>query len=244
MSPNTAPSSTGPGRVVAWRVAAGAAALTGYALLSHWLMVNAAGRPWAVAVLFGPLVVALAAAGWQRGQRWLLASCAAAVAVLAAVVWLGGVDDVNRMYVLQHAGIHLALAYGFGSTLRAGSVPLISGLAEALHLSLHHRFTPAMRDYTRRLTALWTGYFVAMVVLSMVIYWMAPWSWWSLFCNLLTPLSAALLFIGEHLLRYRRHPEFERVTLSSALAAYRQSGGLVDGLLDVHDAKATHVGSR
>ena len=241
MSPSTERSSAAPDRAAAWRVAAAVAALAGYALLSHGLMVNAADRPWAVAVLFGPLVLALAAAGGQRRQPWLLAACAAGVAVLAAVVAGGGVDDVARMYVLQHAGIHLALAYGFGSTLRAGSVPLISGLAEALHLRLRHRFTPAMRDYTRWLTALWTGYFVAMVLLSLLIYLLTPWPWWSLFCNVLTPLAAALLFVGEHLLRYRRHPEFERVSLRSALAAYRATGAGAEAASHA-DAKAAQGG--
>jgi uncharacterized membrane protein len=122
--------------------------------------------------------------------------------------------------VLQHAGIHLALALSFGLTLRAGSTPLITALAQGLH----HRFTPAMRAYTRWLTALWAGYFGTMVGLSLLIYAMAPWSWWSLYANLLTPLAAGALLVVEHVLRYRRHPEFERVSLRAAIAAYRHSG--------------------
>ena len=35
-------------------------------------------------------------------------------------------------------------------------------------------------------------------------------STWSLLANLLTPAVVAALFVGEHLLRYRLHPEFER----------------------------------
>jgi hypothetical protein len=42
------------------------------------------------------------------------------------------------------------------------------------------------------------------------------------FCNLLTPVFAVLLFVGEHVLRYVRHPEFERVSLRAALQAYRE----------------------
>ena len=51
-----APSKALPARAAA-TLAASAAAIVGYALLSHWLMVNAANQPWAVAVLFGPLNV-------------------------------------------------------------------------------------------------------------------------------------------------------------------------------------------
>jgi uncharacterized membrane protein len=204
----------------AWRILAGAAALLAYALVSNWLMVHAAREPWAVAVLFGPLVLAVAGAGWQRRQAGVLAACAAGVALLAWVVARGGVDDINRLYVLQHAGMHLALAWVFGSTLRRGSTPLISALAQ----SVHSHFTPALQAYTRWLTGLWTVYFLGMVAFSFTLYLLAPWAWWSFYCNLLTPLLAVALFVVEHLLRYRRHPEFERVTMRSAFEAYRRQG--------------------
>lgn len=203
----------------AWRLAPAAAALAAYAALSHWLMVHAADRPWAVAALFGPLVIAVAAAGWRQRRPGVLAACAAGVVVLAIVVRRGGVDDVNRMYVLQHAGIHLALAGSFALTLRPGGKALIEMLAERLH----RRFSAEMRAYTRRLTFAWVLYFLAMVAVSLAVYVLAPWSWWSLFCNVLTPLAALAFFVGEHLLRYRRHPEFERITLHGAFDAYRGS---------------------
>jgi hypothetical protein len=37
--------------------------------------------------------------------------------------------------------------------------------------------------------------------------------------NLLTPLLVGALFIGEYLLRYRLHPEFERTRLIDAVRA-------------------------
>ena len=231
MSPNTAPpeppaegAAPSGHRASGWRLAAAVAGLAAYAVLSHALMVYAAREPWAVAVLFGPLVAALAAAAWQRRQPLLLALCAGGVAVLAVVVWRGGVNDVNRMYVLQHAGIHAALACGFGLTLRQGGTPLITALARSMHQRLGHGFSNEMADYTRWVTGLWTAYFCAMVLLSLAIYALAPWPWWSAFANLFTPLSAAALMMGEHIQRYRRHPHFDRVALRSAIAAYAQSG--------------------
>ena len=203
-----------------WKLAAAGGALLAYGLLSHLLMVHFAQAPWAVAALFGPLLATVGGAAWLRRQWATLAACAALVGWLAWLVKQGGVDDINRMYVLQHAGIHLALAWTFASTLRPGGTPLISALAQRLH----QNFTPALRAYTRWLTGVWVLYFGGMVVLSGLIYALAPWAWWSLFCNLLTPLFAVLLFVGEHLLRYVRHPEFERVSLSAAFNAYRQNG--------------------
>ena len=34
-----------------------------------------------------------------------------------------------------------------------------------------------------------------------------PFDTWAFFANLLNPLAVALMFAGEHLLRYRLHPE-------------------------------------
>ncbi len=193
--------------------------IAAYAILSNWLMVHAALSPWAVAILFGPLLVALAAGAWAARQSWLLLLCGLGVLVLAAVVARGGVQHINFLYVLQHAGIHLALALGFGMTLRQGATPLITGLAA----TVHQNFTAAMQAYTRWLTGLWCLYFLGMVLLSFALYLLAPWTWWSFFCNILTPVFAVALFVVEHVLRYWRHPDFERVSMRTAFAAYQRS---------------------
>jgi uncharacterized membrane protein len=197
-------------------VAAIVVVLVCYALLSHALMVHAPDKPWAVAALFGPLLLSVCVGGLKRRHGPTLLACAGLVLLLVAAVAHGGID-VNRLYVLQHAGIHFALACLFGFTLRPAATPLITAIAERVHTV----FSPEMRAYTGRLTAVWTAYFITMVVLSLSLYAWAPWAWWSLFCNLLTPLSAVGLFVGEHLLRYLRHPDFERITIAGALRAYR-----------------------
>jgi hypothetical protein len=38
-------------------------------------------------------------------------------------------------------------------------------------------------------------------------------------------VAIAALFVGEHLLRYRLHPEFERVSLLDTVRAYRNAPG-------------------
>jgi uncharacterized membrane protein len=121
------------------------------------------------------------------------------------------------MYVLQHAGIHAALAWTFGSTLRRGSTPLVTAMAERVH----ERVTPAMAAYTRQVTQLWAAYFVAMIAASFALFSAAPWAWWSLFCNLVTPLAALALFCAELLWRHWRHPDFERVSMARVMHAWR-----------------------
>ncbi len=200
-----------------WRIVAVAAALAAYALLSYALMAYAPDQPWSVAVLFGPLLVAIAIGGWVRRHWPTLLGCAAAALLLVVLVARGGGTDLNRLYVLQHAAIHASLGLSFAITLRRGATALITLMAERIH----DVFTPEMRAYTRWLTGVWVGYFAGMVVLSLAIYALAPWPWWSFFCNVLTPLAATSLFVGEYVLRYRRHPEFERASLAQALKAYR-----------------------
>jgi uncharacterized membrane protein len=202
-----------------WHVVAVALALAGYALLSHALMIVAADRPWAVAALLGPLVLAVSTLAWRQRHVGALLVCAALFVWLASVAASGEAQSITRLYLLQHAGIHLALCCTFAFTLRRGVTPLITALAERVHTT----FTPAMRDYTRRLTGVWAGYFALMVVVSLALYAWAPWWWWSLFANLITPVSAVALFVGEHWLRYRWHPEFERASLAQALKAYRST---------------------
>lgn len=200
------------------RLSLGLLAAAAYAVLSHWLMVHAANRPWAIAALFGPLL--LAALGFALRQRNgpLLAGLAFALLGLYGIVERGGVGDVNRLYVLQHAGIHFALFVSFAASLRPGRLSLIGGVAQRVHGG--SPLSPEMVRYTGKVTRLWAGYFLAMTLASLCVYALAPWSVWSLLANLITPVLIAALFVGEHLLRYRLHPEFERATLAAAVRAY------------------------
>ena len=207
-----------------WRMAALGAGLAAYALLSNWLMVHAAAKAWTVALLFGPLLLGIAAMGWHKRQMLTLAACAALLALLVAVVWRGGIADAQLLYVLQHGGIHLALAWGCGITLRAGEAPFITHLAQGLHTRMGLEFGPALAQYTRVVTLLWTAYFLATPLLSALLYLGASWPVWTLYCTVLTPLAAAALFLGEYLWRRLRHPEFPRVTPRAALDAYQRSG--------------------
>ena len=203
-----------------WRALAVALALAGYALLSHVLMVVAADRPWAVLVLLGPLLLGVSAlALQQRHLPSLLACMMAACGLWAYVSAHEGLHRIEHLYVLQHAGIHFALGFVFAITLRHGATPLISAFA----LRVHRTVTPELLRYTRQVTWAWSLYFAAMVALSLALFVAAPWWWWSVFANLVTPVAAGALFVGEYLLRYRLHPEFERTTLAQAFRAYRDT---------------------
>lgn len=200
-----------------WGLAAAGLGLAAYSLLSWGLMARAPEHAWTVLALFGPLLAGLAAAGWQRRHGPTLAGCAV-LAVVLVLVWLRGGVDVNRLYVLQHAAAHAVLGWVFAITLRPGGTPLITALAERVHAD---PLPPAVRLYTRRLTQGWVLFFAGMVLVSLLVYAWLPWSAWSFFCTVLTPAAAVAGFVGETLWRRWRHPEFERVSMHSAIRAWR-----------------------
>lgn len=198
------------------RLAAGLAAVVLYALASHWLMLNAADAPWAVAALFGPLLLPVLALAWRRRNLLLLGLTAAALLALVFIVAGGGLGDVKRLYLMQHAGMHLALGLGFLASLFGGGPSLVTQMARRVHA-----LSPGMEAYTVRVTWLWVGYFLGMVLVSVGVFVLLSWEAWSLLANLITPLAIAAVFVGEHWARYRLHPEFERVTLAQMIAAAR-----------------------
>lgn len=189
-----------------------------YIAATHWLMTSAPPSAWNAVLVVGPMLALAAFVSWQRGLRLLAFVAAAATVGLVVQAGRGGGLSAEALYVAQHVVVHLLLAAMFGATLQAGREPLIAMLARRVHT----RITAAMADYARKVTVAWTAYFVAMAVLSLALFAEAPFAWWAVFANLLTPLAMAAMFVGEFVLRYRLHPEFERATLAQAMSAYSQ----------------------
>lgn len=198
-----------------WGLAA--VGLAAYALLAHHLVSRDAGSLPALLTLLGPMAAGTLWGLWHGGQR--LAAMALGVAVAAALIALrnGTRLPLPWLYLAQHAGIHLALAWWFGRTLRAGRTPFITQLAGRLHDPMQ----ASMTVYTRHVTTAWTAYFLVIAGSSFALFAFAPITAWSLFANVLTPVSLVAMFLVEYLLRYRLHPEFERIAFLDAVRAYR-----------------------
>ena len=198
-----------------WRLALLLLLGVAYAGLSHWMTLFHATEPWAVVVLLGPLWLAAVGFAASRFCRW---GCSGSVLLGIAgfvLVFLGEAGDPNRLYVFQHVAINALLCGWFGSTLRGQGLPLITQFAQRVHPLKGH-----MLAYTTQLTRIWTAYFAVVVLASIAIYLTRPFSDWSLFANVLSPVMVGVLFVGEHLVRYRLHPEFERTRLVDAVRAF------------------------
>ena len=192
----------------------------GYVVGSHWLMTSPHPTPWNAVGVLTPMLAAIAIGAWRAGQRMIGAVAGLAIAALCVPALLGLQPSAQLLYLAQHVGVNVFLALGFGSTLRAGQTSMITTMA----MRVHRVFTPAMAVYTRKVTVAWTLYFVAMALLSVLLYAFASFEVWALFANILTPIAVGAMFFAEYLLRYRLHPEFERTSVADAIRSYRQSG--------------------
>lgn len=184
----------------------------------HWLMTSAPASRWNAVVVIGPMLGLLALFTARRGPRLVAGAALLGLAGLVLQAWRGGGLAPTTLYLTQHVAIHAALAIMFGLTLRPGQEPLVTALARRVHGGL----TPGMAAYSRKVTLIWSVYFVLMGTISIGLFLFAPFESWALFANLMTPLAMVLLFVGEFLLRYRLHPEFERATLAEQMNAYSQ----------------------
>jgi uncharacterized membrane protein len=205
-----------PSLPTALRVAALLAAGLAYSVASTHAMLAHPGAPLTVLLVLGPMAAAAAAVIWRAGLR--LVGLGTGVLGAAALWWTAasGVLSPQPLYVAQHAGIHVALALWFGATLLPGRTPLVTRLAARLH-----PMDADMNRYTRKCTISWVVYFTLVTIASIALYASAPFTVWTLVANVQTPTGIALMLAGEYALRYRLHPEFERVHFSTSWRAWR-----------------------
>lgn len=194
-----------------------------YALAAYW----SADRS-TVFILFAALLplawgaLALARSALRPGVRpsaraWRLAPALLLLAGLP-LAWQSLMDNVRLLYLLQHAGMHAALAWVFGRTLAPGRTPLCTEMASWVHEDIN---APALRRYTRSVTVVWTAFFVLITALSLALYLWATARVWAIFSTAISPLLTGLLFIAENMARHWRLPPQDRVGFSGTWRAVR-----------------------
>ena len=139
---------------------------------------------------------------FSSGQRRLTELAAPAIAIIAVISLF--LNDATVLY-LPPILIAGGLLFLFGRTLMPGEEDLISAFAKRVE----GESDEAVLNYTRRLTWVWTLFFAAMLIESIVLALFAPIETWSLFTNLINYLLIAGLFLLELLYRvlhFRRLP--------------------------------------
>jgi uncharacterized membrane protein len=118
--------------------------------------------------------------------------------------------------LLQECTFDLLMALSFGQSLRRGSVPLCTQLADKLHGPL----TPQEATYTRRVTVAWTLFFVLIAATTCVLYYVAPLHAWSMFVNFCVLPLIGLMFAAEYAVRRRVLPQVQARGILAAVRVY------------------------
>jgi uncharacterized membrane protein len=201
-----------------------AASILLYALLDHYsasATVPSLGATLAVAPMLLGLLLLL---NRLEGRRWLLPLTLVVCVALLWRFWQPLQRNFALLDLLQQVGAYGALAAGFGRSLLRGRIPLCTQWATQLHGALPE---PVQR-YTRTVTAVWTGFFIGICVISVALYTSAPIHIWSLFANFMILPLAVLLFVAEYAVRSRVLPSMRRYTMADSARAYlasSRSGG-------------------
>ncbi len=170
-------------------------------------------------VLLAVIVLHLSVWALGRGQNnqrtpwavWLGMSVVVGL-ITVAVRW-----DPTYALFLPPVLINLLLLVVFARSLLPGCEPLITRVARLER----DRLPPALINYTRRLTWVWTAFFAAMMLESVLLAAYTSLEVWSLFTNILNYVFVAALFVGEYIyrgIRFRgyRHTPPLRLALNMA----------------------------
>lgn len=192
--------------------------VAGYAVVSYYAAINALPVPWAFVLALAPLALALLMLVRQ------VFGLAAAVAAAVAIGWLIHHFQVELrthvalLYYLQHAGMMLCGALFFGLSLLPAQEALCVRFARYGHATLN----PELERYARGATVAWTLFFVAMGVVSTLLFFSPlPKSVWSAFDTLLTLPLVGLMFAAEYAARRCLLPHEADQGITGAWRAYQ-----------------------
>jgi uncharacterized membrane protein len=173
----------------------------GYPLLAHLAVLFAAPRLQWLALSWLAAISMWDALGARRAWAWI-----ALIAASALFYWL--VVAGHGLYALYvpPAAIPAALLVGFARSLRSGAEPWVTRVATAMR---GEPLPEPLLGYTRRVTLLWCGVFVAMIASAIgFAIWAAP-ELWSLMTNVVHYLVLGAVFVGEFVYRRIRYGALE-----------------------------------
>lgn len=99
--------------------------------------------------------------------------------------------------------IQAGLLWLFAGSLREGREPLITRIARVV---FQQQDEETIR-YTRNVTRLWSLFFAALLIETLLLTLFAPLEVWSLFANIINYLLIVLLFSAEFIYRRLRFPQ-------------------------------------
>lgn len=172
--------------------------IPGFALLwlglaAGYLAASALGHRAASLAVLGLMAGALIASGGRRFPGLVVGLA------LAAAAWHFA-DEVRILVFVPPLAAFAFMAFFFGSTLRAGSEPLINRIARKEHPDL----PPEMARHARWLTGVWTACFAALFAVALALAPLLSLEAWSRWVHGLGYIVPGALFLGEHIYRHHR----------------------------------------
>jgi uncharacterized membrane protein len=203
-----------------WRrrlqLAAVIAFVVAYAGLSHYSNSVAKTHDLGVGLALGPVLTIGLLLIWRWTHLLVALLAAAAAAVLLRHYWPVLEKNFPVVYLLQEGGFYSLMAASFGLSLLGDRVSLCTQLADKVHGPLN----PQELRYTRRVTAAWALFFLAIAALTLCLFVMAPLRVWSFFANFCVVPLIGLMFVVEYAVRRRVLPHVSRRGILAAVRVY------------------------
>ncbi len=162
-------------------------------LLLHWAIVSES-EPL-LRAFFLVVAIAVAATGVKRGSvvRYGLGALA-----LVGVAYLVDVRLTRAFAPVWAAFAYVGLAWVFARTLRDGVTPLIERFARLEHTE---GMTPELIRYARLITQVWSVFFIALAMATVILTAVTSTETLSLFTNVLSWFFFAGLYFAEYAYR-------------------------------------------
>lgn len=190
--------------------------LIAYSLLSHYSNLNPQALDLRTVLALAPMLTLGLVMVWRWSGALGASLAAAAAAYLLRAFWPLFAQNFSVVYLVQQVGFYSIMAFTFGRSLRAGSVPLCTQLADKVHGPL----TPLELAYTRMVTLAWVIFFLLNVAANLLLFEFAALRVWSVFVNFCSLPLILLMFVAEYAVRRRVLPQVQRSGLIATLRVY------------------------
>jgi uncharacterized membrane protein len=186
------------------------------------------GRWFPLAIGFAAIqAIAVAVMAWHAsGPVRLLGLGLGGVLVTMAVIRIsdpgGALSTLLATTGVSHTILYCSLLLLFGRSLRSGRTPFVTSMARRLESDL----TPAMVIYTRHVTQAWCCVFAGQLLLSGLLFTLAPHEVWSLFVNVLDGPLVAMVFAVEYGIRRLRFRHVVHVSPLTIIRNFSRMGAV------------------
>jgi uncharacterized membrane protein len=190
--------------------------LVAYSVLSHYSNLNSQAHDLRTLLALAPMLTLGLVLVWRWSGALIALLAAAATALLLRAFWPLFTQNFPIVYLVQQVGFYFIMAFTFGRSLRKGSVPLCTQLADKVHGPL----SALELRYTRRVTLAWVIFFLLNLAANFFLFEFAPLRVWSMFVNFCSLPLILLMFVAEYAVRRRVLPQVQRSGLIATLRVY------------------------